>query len=244
MTVTSNIPPAATADPDLAALDPVFAQMGVATAGHADAVPELTEREKVFLQVTADVCQQCLGLPFELHVRAGLKQGVSTADIRALLRLISYDSGYHAALAAFERLAEIEAALGLPRPGAEALPDELLSTAPDGPPSPLPDQVRTTLNELDAHFTEYFDMQSRMRLPSGPGTLTVRERAFTTMSIDVHYQTLRETFRIHIERAFRAGATLDDVRAVLRYNAQFGATRVWHAWQALHTHAAEAGWND
>ncbi|WP_327117092.1 hypothetical protein OHB12_06540 [Nocardia sp. NBC_01730] len=42
----------------------------------------------------------------------------------------------------------------------------------------------------------------------------------------------------------RAGATLDDVRAALRYNAQFGATRVWHAWRAFHAYAAEAGWND
>ncbi|MFE3055959.1 carboxymuconolactone decarboxylase [Nocardia sp. NPDC059239] len=229
---------------DLRALDPAFAQMGAATVAQADSVSELTDREKVFLEITADVCQQALGLPFELHVRAGLERGVSTADIRALLRLISYDSGYHAALGAFERLAEIEAALGLPRPDVATLDDELLSTGPDAPASPLPESVRATLAELDPHFAEFFDLQSRMRLPSGPGTLTVRERAFATMSVDVHYQTLRDTFRIHIERALGAGATLSDVRGVLRYTAQFGATRMWHAWQAFHAHAAEAGWID
>lgn len=95
-------------------MDPVFAQMAAASVGHCWAVPELTDREKVFLALVADICQPALGLPFEMHVRAGLRRGVSTADMRALLRLISYDSGYVAALGALERLAEIEAAAGLP----------------------------------------------------------------------------------------------------------------------------------
>jgi alkylhydroperoxidase/carboxymuconolactone decarboxylase family protein YurZ len=169
---------------------------------------------------------------------------VSTADMRALLRLISYDSGYHAALAALARLAEIETVLGLPAATVEQLPDALLITGPDAPPSPLPEQARAIIAGLDPHFAEYFDLQSRMRSTSGPGTLTVRERAFTAMSIDVHYQTLGDTFRIHIQRALGDGATLADVRAVLRFTAQFGATRAWQAWQAFQAHAADAGWTD
>ncbi|WP_214416484.1 carboxymuconolactone decarboxylase family protein [Sphaerisporangium fuscum] len=223
------------------ALDPVFAQMAVATVEHAWALPQLSDREKVLLAVTADVCQQSLGLPFEIHVRGGMARGVSTADIRALLRLISYDSGYHAALAALERLAEIEAADGLPRPDAEPLAPELLLTGPGAAPTPLPEPVRAHLLALDPHFTEWFELQSRMRTGYGPGTLSVRERAFVTMSIDVHYQTLDETFRIHTGRALGAGASHDDVRAVLRFNAQFGATRAWQAWKALNAHLAEAG---
>jgi len=220
-------------------IDPVFAQMGTATVQHAWAVPELTDREKVFLTVVADVCQAALGLPFELHVRNGLSKGVSTADIRALLRLVAYDTGYPAALAALARLAEIEADSGLPRPDAEPLPADVLTTGPDAAESPLPAPVRATLQDLDPHFTEYFDLQSRMRSDTGPGTLSVRERAFTTMSVDVHYQTLDETFRIHVDRALRGGAGHEDVRAVLRFIAQFGATRVWRAWIALNDHLAE-----
>jgi alkylhydroperoxidase/carboxymuconolactone decarboxylase family protein YurZ len=223
----------------MTALDPVFAQMSAATVKHAWALPQLTEREKVFLCVVADVCQPSLGLPFELHVRAGLARGVSTADIRALLRLISYDSGYPAALAALDRLAEIEAAAGLSDPAAELLDAELLETGPGAAPSPLPEPVRGQLCELDPHFAEYFDLQSRMRSGYGPGTLSVRERAFTAMSVDVHYQTLDETFRIHTNRALGAGASHDDVRAVLRFNAQFGATKAWRAWRALNAYLAE-----
>src|SRR6185312_3425703 len=93
----------------VAAVDPVFAQMLGATAAHARAVPQLTEREKTFLRVTADICQPSLGLALEAHLRMGIAVGVSTAEVRALLRFISYDCGYHAAIAGFERVAEFEA---------------------------------------------------------------------------------------------------------------------------------------
>jgi alkylhydroperoxidase/carboxymuconolactone decarboxylase family protein YurZ len=220
-----------------ARLDPVFAQLAGASTVHAWAVPELTEREKVFLCVTADVVQPALGLAFELHVRAAATHGVSTSDIRELLRFISYDSGYIAALEGFARLAEIEAELGLTSEPAPALPPELVSTGPDAAPSPLPEPLRAQIRDLDPNFGEYFDLQSRMR--SAPGTLSDREKAFVTMSIDVHYQTLEATFRAHVDRALRNGATREDVRAVLRFIAQFGATRVWRGWDALNAYFAE-----
>jgi alkylhydroperoxidase/carboxymuconolactone decarboxylase family protein YurZ len=225
----------------VAALDPVFAQMVGATAKHVRAVPELTDREKTFLCVVADVCQPSLGLPFEAHVRGGLASGVSTADIRALLRFISYDCGYHAATAGFERLVEFEAAEGISRTEVEPLADDLLLTGPGAAPSPLPEAIRDKVAELDPHFAEYFDLQSGMRSGSGPGTLTERERGFASMSVDVHYQTLGETFETHTGRALRGGATPEDVRAVLRFNAQFGVTRAWHGWKALNAYLAELG---
>jgi alkylhydroperoxidase/carboxymuconolactone decarboxylase family protein YurZ len=222
----------------VAALDPVFAQMLGATARYVRAVPELTDREKTFLCVVADVCQPSLGLAFEAHVLAGMTSGVSTADIRALLRFISYDCGYHAATAGFERLVEFEAAAAVSRTEVEPLADDLLLTGPGAPPSPLPDAVGAQLDELDPHFAEYFHLQSRMRSGSGPDTLTERERGFASMSIDVHYQTLEETFEAHIGRALRGGASVEDVRAVLRFNAQFGVTRAWRGWKALNAYVA------
>ena len=228
--------PAPTTTDAATALDPMFGQMYAATTAHVWAIPQLTDREKTFLCVVADVCQSNLGPAFELHVRTGLAHGVSLADIRVLLRFIAYDSGYQAALDALGRLAEIEPE-GSPSEAA-LLAEELTTTGAGAAPSPLPEPVRARLRELDPHFAEYFDLQSRMRTPSGPGTLSIRERAFTTMSVDVHYQTLDETFRIHTSRALGAGASHDDVRAVLRFIAQFGATKVWRAWIALNAHLA------
>jgi alkylhydroperoxidase/carboxymuconolactone decarboxylase family protein YurZ len=219
------------------ALDPPFGQMYAATTAHAWAIPQLTDREKTFLCLVADVCHADLGLAFELHVRTGLAHGVSIADIRSLLRFIAYDSGYHAALNALGRLAEIEPEESLP--DAELLAEELTTTGAAAAPSPLPEPIRAHLRELDPHFAEYCDLQSRMRTPSGPDTLSIRERPFAGMSIDVHYQTLDESFRIHTNRALGAGASHDDVRAVLRFITQFGATKVWRAWPVLNAHLAE-----
>ncbi|GLY39395.1 carboxymuconolactone decarboxylase [Amycolatopsis sp. NBRC 101858] len=210
----------------LAALDPAFARMVGATAKHVRAIPELTDREKTFLCVTADVCQASLGLAFTAHVRAGLAAGVSTSDIRELLRFVSYDCGYHAATAGIERIAELEAELGIDPE--RAGPEPVL----DGP-SPLPDEVRARLTELDPHFAGYFDLQSAMRAGHGPGTLSERERGLVSLSVDVHYQTLEDTFRIHVGRALRGGAAPEDVRAALRFTAQFGVTRAWRAWEVL-----------
>ncbi|MGW4524708.1 carboxymuconolactone decarboxylase family protein [Amycolatopsis sp. NPDC004378] len=218
-----------------AVLDPVFAQMAGASAKFAGAIPELTEREKTFLGVTADVCQGSLGSAFAAHVRAGLAAGVSTSDIRELLRFVSYDCGYHVATAGIERIAEFEAELGITPDEAELLAPELLSTGP----SPLPEATRARIDELDPQFREYFELQSRMRTGHGPGTLSERERGLVSMSVDVHYQTLADTFRTHVGRARRGGASPEDVRAALRFLGQFGVTRAWHAWEALNAILAE-----
>ncbi|GAA3431062.1 carboxymuconolactone decarboxylase family protein [Kutzneria kofuensis] len=220
---------AVTAGDRLRQLDPVFAQMTLASAGHARSVAELTDREKTFLAVVGDICQGSLGLAFEAHVRAGLRAGVTVEDLRGLLRFVSYDIGYPAAVAGFEALA----ALAEEPTTAAALDESLVSTGPDAAPSPLPAPVRDRLAGMDPHFAEYFDLQSRMRGGNGPGTLSERERGLVSLSVDVHYGTLGDTFRIHVDRALRGGASPDDVRAALRFNAQFGVTRAWEAWLVL-----------
>ncbi|MFC0435863.1 carboxymuconolactone decarboxylase family protein [Kutzneria buriramensis] len=204
-------------------LDPVFAQMTLASVGHARAIPELTDREKTFLNVVADICQGSLGLAFEAHVRAGLNAGVTVEDLRDVLRFVSYDIGYAAAVAGFEALAAF-----VEEPSSAPLLDEAVLT---GSGSPLPAVVRERLEAMDPHFAEYFDLQSRMR--AGLGTLTERERGLVSMSVDVHYRTLGDTFRIHVDRALRGGASPDDVRAALRFIGQYGVTRAWEAWQVL-----------
>jgi alkylhydroperoxidase/carboxymuconolactone decarboxylase family protein YurZ len=213
-------------------LDPVFAEMNAATDRQAWSAPELTTREKVLLCLVADVCQQTLGLPFELHVTMGLEHGLSADDLRELLRFISYDSGYPAALAALDRLTDIEREQGLPGPTGHTH-----HVNADGSGSPVPAPVRGALRGLDSPFADYVDLQSRMR--ADMKLLSVRERAFATITIDVLYQTLDESFRVHATRALGAGATPEDLRAVLRFTAQFGMTKAWRGLRALNALLAE-----
>ncbi|RJL35565.1 carboxymuconolactone decarboxylase family protein [Bailinhaonella thermotolerans] len=217
------------------ALDPVFAEMSAATDRKVwEEIPELTTREKILLSIVADVCQQTLGLPFEHHARMGLDHGLSRDDLRELLRFISYDSGYPAALAALARLAEIEREQGLTGP---AGPGHEVDA--EGSGSPIPAPMRQAVRDLDAPFADYMDLQSRMR--AGIRRLSVRERAFATITVDVLYQTLDESLRAHVTRALGGGATPDDVRAVVRFSAQFGMTKAWRALRVLNALFTETG---
>ncbi|GJF34134.1 carboxymuconolactone decarboxylase [Kitasatospora sp. NE20-6] len=208
------------------ALDPAFAEMAAVSFRQAGTGTELTPRERILLLLVADVCEQVLGMPFELHVRAALDNGLDADDLRELLRFISYDSGYPAALAALERLAEVEREHGLPGPTGQS---HRLNA--DGTGSPLPAAMRAEVRALDPGFADYMDLQSRLR--ADMSRISVRERAFATMTVDVLYQTLQESFRAHVGRALGTGATPGEVRAAVRATATFGMTRTWRAMNVL-----------
>ena len=200
-------------------LDPLFARLYAATDAQSWEVPQLTIREKVFLCIVADVCNQTLGLPFEIHVRTAQQRGVSTDEIRDLLRCVAFESGYPAAMAAFERLALLERDVG-------ALAVVSVTTpAADGgvPTGGPPPEVRAAWHSVDTGFGEFMELQSRM--VGSVARLSVRERAFAAITCDALYQTLDETFRIHVGRALSGGAEPNDIRAVLRFGAQFGSPR-------------------
>lgn len=206
-------------------LDPLFAEM---TAATEEAVSELPIRERILLSVVADVCQRTLGPSFEDHVLAGTTAGVSADDFRELLRFIAYDSGYPAATEAFHRLTEIERTHDLPAPTGQGHDLDLTGTA-----SPIPPATRQAVRTLDPDFADYMDLQSRMR--ANMRLITPRERAFATITVDVLYQTLAESFEVHVSRALRAGATPNEVRAVVRFAAQFGLTKAWRAMRTLNS---------
>ncbi len=83
------------------------------------------------------------------------------------------------------------------------------------------------------------DLQSRMR--ADMQRLRVHERAFATMTVDVLFQTLEESFCAHVTRALSAGATPDEVRAVVRFSAQFGMTKAWRGLRVLNALFTETG---
>jgi alkylhydroperoxidase/carboxymuconolactone decarboxylase family protein YurZ len=151
-----------------------------------------------------------------------------------LLHFISCDSGYPAALSALARLTDIEREHGLPAPTGQGHPVNA-----GGAGSPIPAPTRQAVHNLDPGFADYMDLQSRMR--AGMQRLSVRERAFATMTVDVLYQTLEESFRVHVTRALNTGATPEEVRAVVRFSAQFGMTKAWRGLRTLNALFTESG---
>ena len=214
------------------ATDPVLVQLESASEADVWRLARLTPREKIFICLVADVCQAALGAPFARHVAYANREGVTAEDLREALRFMAYDSGYHVATAAMERLDELER----PEPVDATARVQAIAARASATENPLPGFVRARLDDLGEHFTGFMGLQSRMRTDT---TLSQRERAFMTMTIDVLYQTLDDTFRMHATRALNNGADRETVREAVCFGALFGAARAWNALRALKDFYAE-----
>ncbi|MFI6478734.1 carboxymuconolactone decarboxylase family protein [Nonomuraea sp. NPDC050663] len=204
----------------LVSLDPVFARLAVGAGHHLWGLPHLTVREKAFVCLTADLCHPHLGVPLAMHVRMALDQGVEPESIRELFRHLAPYVGYPVVVSGFQRLVE----LGLPE-AAEAGPIE---------PVPLHGVLARAVRELervDAGLAAFSEDQLAQRW-ARPG-LTVRERAIACVAVDVLYQTLGESLRLHAELARGAGAGEETLRDLFRGMAEFGLARAWAAARAL-----------
>jgi len=219
-------------DERTAKLDPVLAQLLAHSEQQLWTTLALTLREKVFLSIVGDVCQQSLGLPFARHVELAHHHGVALETIRTVLRFVAFDAGYAAATTAFERLVEIERGLG----HAPAVAPDRLGD-PRTLPRTLPPAIRALIRSADEAFAQYVDLESSM-LATLEG-LSPRERGLIAMAVDVLYQTLDDSFRVHVTRAMRGGAPRETVRAAINFVSQFGMTKAWRAFRALNEHFAE-----
>lgn len=204
----------------LTALDPVFAQLAVGAGHNLWGLTHLTMREKAFVCLTADLCHPHLDLPLAMHVQMALANGVDPESIRELYRHLAPYVGYPILVTAFQRLAE----LGLP----EAQDTDSVR------PVPLTGALAGAVHGLEAvdgglaAFTED-QLAQRWARPH----LSIRERAIACLTVDVFYQTLGRSLRLHAELARSAGATEETFRDLIRGLAEFGLARAWAAAEAL-----------
>ncbi|MEV0611793.1 carboxymuconolactone decarboxylase family protein [Nonomuraea sp. NPDC050404] len=204
----------------LTALDPVFAQLAIGAGHHLWDRPHLTTREKSFICLTADLCHPHLGTPLAMHVRMALTNGVEPEAIRELYRHLAPYVGYPVLVSAFQRLTE----LGLP-PARDDKPVELTLLT-----GALAHAVRD-LERTDPGLAVFTEEQLAQRWARPH--LSTRERAIACLVVDVFYQTLDTSLRLHAELARTAGATDDTLRDLLRGVAEFGLPRAWAAARAM-----------
>ncbi|MGP3957049.1 carboxymuconolactone decarboxylase family protein [Nonomuraea sp. 3N208] len=204
----------------LVALDPVFAQLAVGAGHNLWGLTHLTMREKAFVCLTADLCHPHLDLPLAMHVQMALANGVEPEAIRELYRHLAPYVGYPILVPAFQRLAE----LGLP-PAQDTGPIK---------PVPLTGALARAIHGLEAvdpglaAFTED-QLAQRWARPH----LSIRERAIACLTVDVFYQTLGQSMRLHAALAQADGATEETFRDLIRGLAEFGLARAWAAAEAL-----------
>ncbi|GAA0954690.1 carboxymuconolactone decarboxylase family protein [Actinocorallia libanotica] len=218
--MAQNAMPRLTGTEALVELDPVFAQLAIGAGHNLWGLAHLTAREKAFVCLTADLCHPHLDLPLAIHVQMALANGVEPEAIRELFRHLAPYVGYPIVVPAFQRLAE----LGLP---AAQDTDQV-------EPEPLTGPLARLIHTLEgadpglAAFTED-QLAQRWARPH----LSIRERALACLVVDVFYQTLGPSLRLHAELARSAGATDETLRDLVRGVAEFSLPRAWAAARAL-----------
>jgi alkylhydroperoxidase/carboxymuconolactone decarboxylase family protein YurZ len=199
----------------VAALDPTFGRMAAEVGMHAWSLPQLTMREKAFVFLAADLCTANVGFPLSTHVQMAEANGVSVAECVAAIRHLAPYAGYPTAAVALQQVSQ--------RGSAEE-------------PHPvhgwdLAAETIDALTDLDEEFAGFVANQYNQRW--GSGELSQRERALACIAVDVLNQTLDESFALHVDLAFAAGAGDEQVRAVLLLVAEYGIAKSWRAYRAL-----------
>lgn len=200
----------------LTALDPVFARFAVSAGQNLWRLPHLTMREKAFVCLTSDLCHPHLDQPLAMHLQMALANGVDPESIRELYRHLAPYVGYPILVSAFQRLAE----LGLPE-AKDTEPGERMSLS--GPLAKAIGDLAAVAPGLAA-----FSAQQLIQRWARPH-LSVRERAIACLTVDVFYQTLDTSLRLHADVARTAGADDETLHDLVRGLAEFGLGRAWAA---------------
>lgn len=208
---------------EVTALDPEFGRMAEEVRRRAWSLAELTMREKAFVFVAADLCSHNVLFPLETHVITALANGVGIDDMREAIRHLAPYAGYPTAVEALICLVELENATA----GAGHAP----TRAQRPSHADLPEQITEEVRRLDDEFAALLEEQFADRWRRG--NLTVRERALCTIAADVVNGTLDESFALHVQLALGAGASEEQVRAVLLIVAEYGIAKSWRAYAAL-----------
>ena len=201
------------------AIDAAFGAMAVQVGAEQWGLAGLTPRECALLCLATDVCTGTLGLPFSLHVEAALRAGVARWEIREAIRYLAPDAGYPMCLAALAPLNEIDATNDHDAGGHGGDRPVHVEAAPPTAAPPGLDAAR----DADLTFGDYLSLRVGA-LWRRPG-LAPKERSYLSLAVDVCYQTLGAPYRLHVTSAVGSGATAEQLRAVLRFLAEFSGPK-------------------
>ncbi|MCB0211462.1 MAG: carboxymuconolactone decarboxylase family protein [Anaerolineae bacterium] len=224
-----KLPSDKSAHQDIMAIDQDFGQMAVQVGSEVWALAELSTKECAFLCLTADVCYQILDLPLQMHVDMALSNGATRAEVKEVLLHLAPYAGYPSTLRAMIRLKEIYALFDQQgqHPATETpLPAHAESFT-------VNEATQNTLLTLDPQFGD-FVIRQMSQVWSRAG-LTAKERVYLSLAVDICYQTLDGPFQFHLEQALACGVTRAQIKAVLRFMAEFSFPKAWSALIALDT---------
>lgn len=220
-------------------LDTLETKFSDLSAWYADEVKEssgLALKQRAFMSIACDVCDQRLYGPLEFHIKMALEQGATRQDVKEVILHMGVYGSYPKCFETIARLKEIYAEFD--EKGLYLTGDKVSHSKPVVN-WVLDTEVKDGLIEFEP---QYGDLSSRMagEIWGRPG-LTPMERVYISISGDVTQQTLSADgpFPFHVSLCLENGMTRSQVREMLMYlTVDAGFSRVWNAFEALNAHFA------
>jgi 4-carboxymuconolactone decarboxylase len=195
-------------------IDPTYGEMAVQMGEATWSIPELSQREKVLVCIAADVCTRDVELPLEMHVQMAAANQVPMDDVREAILQSAIEAGHTAALLALKKFKELCKKLNLDGVGNnQQIPGSLSFDYFSN--SQLVDQGLTVMWKptMEKHW-------------SRPG-LTLKERAYISLTGNVLHGVLGEPFQHNVTIARDHDASMDQVKALCRFLSEFGYSRAF-----------------
>ncbi|MUL39070.1 carboxymuconolactone decarboxylase family protein [Gloeocapsopsis dulcis] len=215
-------------------LDPAFGNLAVQHMGEIWSRPGLTLKERAFISIVCDVCNQTLSTPFEYHIKMALENGATRQDVKeAVLHTVVYDASTKC-LEAIAKLKELYAVFD--KMGLYLTGDKVSHLEP-AVNWVLDTDVKDRLLAFDS---QYGDLVARHagEIWSRSG-LTPMERIYISLAGDVCQQTLSDSgpFPFHINLCLQNGLSREQVYEILLHlTIEAGFPKVWQAFNALKEH--------
>ncbi len=206
-----------------------FAQWYV---NHIEPSSGMSLRERLFMSIACDVCEQSLHGPLEFHITMALENGATRQDVK---EAILHMGVYGAYPKCFETIAVLHTIYA-------KFDEQGLYMTGDAVTYPAPDfnwildtDIKDELIEFDE---DYGDLSSRMagEVWGRPGLDVPLERAYVSMASDVAQGALSPegALPFHVDLCVENGKTREQVRQIISYlSIDLGVERVWRALEAF-----------
>ncbi|MDJ0676103.1 MAG: carboxymuconolactone decarboxylase family protein [Calothrix sp. MO_167.B42] len=199
---------------------------------HIEESSGMSLRERLFMSIACDVCDQSLDGPLEFHVTMALENGATRQDVKEAILHMGVYGAYPKCFGTIAVLLKLY----------EKFDQQGLYMTGDAVTYPAPEFnwiLDTSIkDDLIAFDADYGDLSSRHagEVWGRPGLDVPLERAYISIAGDVAQQALdpEGAFPIHVDLCVQGGKTREQVRQIISYlSIDVGVERVWRTLEAF-----------
>lgn len=202
-------------------IDPDFAAAALRFADPSWESPALSDKQRSFLCMAADLCRCWLGLPFTMHMKMALKSGARRSELKEVILHAAPDAGFTIALSAMLRLKLFTWWRGWRERGQAPVevgqtPPDIMALVPPGTDSTVVEQFRLGILPIWQRVG-----------------LSFEDRVLVTLACDVMQGITGEPLRFHLAIARAAGVPETALRQTILFVGEYAFGKSWEALSAL-----------